>query len=73
MDLHVLNQRWQTVDHPHAAPAEVEGKFRPHCPSCGYTGRIDLPLIAAMNDAIAHKNTCEHWRGGIVAPAGRGC
>lgn len=62
VDLATLNQQWSATNHPHAAPGD-DDKFVPHCPLCDYTGTVQAPLFAAMNDALVHKNNCEHWRG----------
>lgn len=66
MDLTALNDRWRENNHPYAMQIAVPDighsgqnmRYLPHCPRCGETGVIPLPLHAAMSDALAHKQKC---------------
>jgi hypothetical protein len=60
VDLASLNDRWRAINHPHAVPAEDHPMtmFFAHCPWCGYTGAVSLPLHEAMSDALVHKGSC---------------
>lgn len=55
-----INNRWRLTGHPHAS--ETDEGYRVFCPQClqHFETAPTTPstLLAAMNEAIAHKGHC---------------
>jgi hypothetical protein len=57
MDLPELNDRWKTIGKPYAKGDDTQ-LYRWYCPYCQREGVANVPLVAAMNDALVHKRDC---------------
>ena len=57
MGLPEINARWAELEHSHAVLTD-DDRYQWHCPRCHSTGVTRLPLLGAMNSALAHKNRC---------------